>query len=106
MAQGAPGADVRHELWIEIAHVVQEVYSVLGVQRPCPIKLNTSEQVVFGGEHGLQGVLPGDSAILSNPTGKSRSAFQQSISTRAIVSPLYGVFTPQSYALDVTFEAL
>ncbi|WP_394155979.1 restriction endonuclease subunit S [Loktanella salsilacus] len=53
-------------------------------------------------------VLPGDIVYTKSPTGDFPLGIikQSKIDREVIVSPLYGVFTPQSYALGVILDAL
>ncbi|WP_240910457.1 restriction endonuclease subunit S [Pontivivens nitratireducens] len=53
-------------------------------------------------------VLPGDIVYTKSPTGDFPFGIikQSKIDREVIVSPLYGVFTPQSYALGVILDAL
>lgn len=53
-------------------------------------------------------VLPGDIVYTKSPTGDFPLGIikQSKIDCEVIVSPLYGVFTPQSYALGVILDAL
>jgi len=53
-------------------------------------------------------VLPGDIVYTKSPTGDFPLGIikQSKIDREVIVSPLYGVFTPQTYALGVIFDAL
>jgi len=53
-------------------------------------------------------VLPGDIVYTKSPTGDFPLGIikQSKIDSEVIVSPLYGVFTPQSYALGVILDAL
>ena len=53
-------------------------------------------------------VLPGDIVYTKSPTGDFPLGIikQSKINSEVIVSPLYGVFTPQTYALGVILDAL
>ncbi|MEJ6389825.1 restriction endonuclease subunit S [Gymnodinialimonas ulvae] len=53
-------------------------------------------------------VLPGDIVYTKSPTGDFPLGIikQSKIDSEVIVSPLYGVFTPESYALGVILDAL
>lgn len=53
-------------------------------------------------------VLPGDIVYTKSPTGDFPLGIikQSKINREVIVSPLYGVFTPQTYALGVILDAL
>jgi type I restriction enzyme S subunit len=53
-------------------------------------------------------VLPGDIVYTKSPTGDFPLGIikQSKINCEVIVSPLYGVFTPQTYALGVILDAL
>lgn len=53
-------------------------------------------------------VLPGDIVYTKSPTGDFPLGIikQSKIDHEVIVSPLYGIFTPQSYALGVMLDAL
>ena len=53
-------------------------------------------------------VLPGDIVYTKSPTGDFPLGIikQSKIDREVIISPLYGVFTPQSYALGVILDAL
>ena len=53
-------------------------------------------------------VLPGDIVYTKSPTGNFPLGIirQSKIDREVIVSPLYGVFTPQTYALGVILDAL
>jgi restriction endonuclease S subunit len=53
-------------------------------------------------------VLPGDIVYTKSPTGDFPLGIikQSKIDSEVIVSPLYGVFTPQTYALGVILDAL
>lgn len=53
-------------------------------------------------------VIPGDIVYTKSPTGDFPLGIikQSKIDREVIVSPLYGVFTPQSYALGVILDAL